>query len=176
MCPKYRNFHVFFFFRTDVFSLQSHATTRAENSPPGSFCNSSVGYYPNGAWSSLETSQVHVRTQAVPTHAPALWQCCRITWFWALAPDSNLYFQPERCCFMLRYVDDLLIFGGTKTTEFLAPELQKQLRMRSGCALAPGILRLVFSGVASPDLKVPLRCQRRLLALINAWTTWQNKM
>ena len=38
--------------------------------------------------------------------------------FERLKSDSNLYFQPERRCYMLCYVDDLLIFGDKKTTEF----------------------------------------------------------
>ena len=31
--------------------------------------------------------------------------------FERLKSDSNLYFQPEQRCYMLCYVDDLLIFG-----------------------------------------------------------------
>ena len=54
--------------------------------------------------------------------------------------DSNLYLQPEQGCYiyMLCYVDDLLIFGDKKTTEFLFSELQKQLRVRSEGVLDPG--------------------------------------
>ena len=51
--------------------------------------------------------------------------------FERLKSDSSLYFQPERRCYMLCYVDDLLIFGDKKTTEFLFSELQKQLCLRS---------------------------------------------
>ena len=39
---------------------------------------------------------------------------------------------------MLCYVDDLLIFGDKKTTEFLLSELQKQLCLRSEGVLEPG--------------------------------------
>ena len=73
MCPKYRNVHVFFFFRTDVFSLQSHATTRAENSPPGSFCNSfrwvlsqwCMEFFGNFASSCTDSSSPHACTSTL---------------------------------------------------------------------------------------------------------------
>ena len=55
-----------------------------------------------------------------------------------LKSDLNLHFQPEQRCYMLRYVDDLLIFGHKKTTEFLFSELQKQLCLRSEGVLEPG--------------------------------------
>ena len=58
--------------------------------------------------------------------------------FERLKSDSNLYFHPERRCYMLCYVDDLLIFGDKKTTEFLFSELQKQLCLRSEGVLEPG--------------------------------------
>ena len=58
--------------------------------------------------------------------------------FERLKSDSNLYFQPERRCYMLCYVDDLLIFGDKKTTEVLFSELQKQLCLRSEGVLEPG--------------------------------------
>ena len=58
--------------------------------------------------------------------------------FELLKSDSNLYFHPERRCYMLCYVDDLLIFGDKKTTEFLFSELQKQLCLRSEGVLEPG--------------------------------------
>ena len=58
--------------------------------------------------------------------------------FERLTSDSNLYLQPERRCYMWCYVDDLLIFGGKKTIEFLFSELQKQLRLRSEGVLEPG--------------------------------------
>ena len=57
--------------------------------------------------------------------------------FERLKSDSNLYFHPERRCYMLCYVDDL-IFGDKKTTEFLFSELQKQLCLRSEGVLEPG--------------------------------------
>ena len=39
---------------------------------------------------------------------------------------------------MLRYVDDLLISGNKKTTEFLFSELQKQVCLRLEGVLEPG--------------------------------------
>ena len=44
MLQKHENLHVFLLFTTDVFL--SHATTRAENSPPGCFCrlDGSIGF------------------------------------------------------------------------------------------------------------------------------------
>ena len=46
---------------------------------------------------------------------------------------------------MLCYVDDLLIFGDKKTTEFLFSELQKQLCLRSEGVLEPGT-SIIFLG------------------------------
>ena len=57
--------------------------------------------------------------------------------FERLKSDSNLYFQPERRCDMLCYVDGLLIFGDKRSIEFLFSELQKQLRLRSEGVLEP---------------------------------------
>ena len=84
--------------------------------------------------------------------------------FERLKSDSNLYFQPERRCYMLCYVDDLLIFGDKKTTEFLFSELQKQLCLRSEGVLEPGT-SISFLDVASPDARTPLKCQCRLPTL-----------
>ena len=77
-----------------------------------------VEYYPNGgvlwklrkAMYGLKQSP-RMRQQHFASVAASLG-------FERLKSDSNLYFQPERRCYMLCYVDDLLIFGDKKTTEF----------------------------------------------------------
>ena len=96
-----------------------------------SFCDSSR-WVLSQRWSSLETLQSHVWT------SPRMASVAASLGFEHLKSDSNLYFQPEQRCYMLRYVDDLLIFGDKKTTDFLFSELQKQLCLRSEGVLEPG--------------------------------------
>ena len=97
-----------------------------------------VEYYPNGGvlWK-LRKAMYGLK------QSPRMWQqhfasVAASLGFERLKSDSNLYFHPERRCYMLCYVDDLLIFGDKKTTEFLFSELQKQLRLRSEGVLEPG--------------------------------------
>ena len=97
-----------------------------------------VEYYPNGGvlWK-LRKAMYGLK------QSPRMWQqhfasVAASLGFERLKSDSNLYFQPERRCYMLCYVDDLLIFGDKKTTEFLFSELQKQLCLRSEGVLEPG--------------------------------------
>ena len=97
-----------------------------------------VEYYPNGGvlWK-LRKAMYGLK------QSPRMWQqhfasVAASLGFERLKSDSNLYFHPERRCYMLCYVDDLLIFGDKKTTEFLFSELQKQLCLRSEGVLEPG--------------------------------------
>ena len=97
-----------------------------------------VEYYPNGGvlWK-LRKAMYGLK------QSPRMWQqhfasVAASLGFERLKSDSNLYFHPERRCYMLCYVDDLLIFGDKKTTEFLFSELQKKLCLRSEGVLEPG--------------------------------------
>ena len=49
-----------------------------------SFCDS-TGWILSQRWSTLETSESNVWTEAVPSHVAAtLCKCCGVTWFWTL--------------------------------------------------------------------------------------------
>ena len=95
-----------------------------------------VVYYPNGGvlWN-LWKAMYGLK------QSPRMWQqhfasVAASLGFERLKSDSNLYFQPR--CYMLWYVDDLVIVGDKRSTEFLFSELQKQLRLRSEGVLEPG--------------------------------------
>ena len=75
--------------------------------------------------------------------------------FERLKSDSNLYFHPERRCYMLCYVDDLLIFGDKKTTEFLFSELQKRLCLRSEGVLVSFLGRCITRREDSIEISMP---------------------
>ena len=97
-----------------------------------------VEYYPNGGVLWKLRKAVYGLKQS-----PRMWQqhfasVAASLGFERLKSDSNLYFQPGQRCYMLCYVDDLLIFGDNKTTEFLFSELQKQWCLRSEGVLEPG--------------------------------------
>ena len=90
-----------------------------------------VEYYPNGGvlWK-LRKAMYGLK------QSPRMWQqhfasVAASLGFERLKSDSNLYFQPERRCYTLCYVDDLLIFGDKRSTAFSFSELQKQLCLRS---------------------------------------------
>ena len=97
-----------------------------------------VEFYPNGGvlWT-LRKPRYGLK------QSPRMWQqhfasVAASLGFERLKSNSNLYFQPERRCYMLCEVDDLLIFGDKRSTEFLFSELQKQLCLRFEGVLKPG--------------------------------------
>ena len=137
-----------------------------------------VEYYPNGGvlWK-LRKAMYGLK------QSPRMWQqhfasVAASLGFERLKSDSNLYFHPERRCYMLCYVDDLLIFGDKKTTEFLFSELQKQLCLRSEgwrCTWTRYFDQFSWT-LHHPTWGLHWNVNADFLHWQNAWTTWHVEM